>query len=115
MLIASLYLRHFYSDFVFSRFFCDFYVNFHPNGHLFVDSPSIQRQCSTWKVRRDILDFERGIQMEIMTSIQRGNFGVDSTFKIDEISMRFLREFFYVVPVSNHCNCCTCCLHSIIS
>ena len=39
--------------------------------------------------------------MEIMTSMSRGSFNVDSTFKIDEISMSFPRMFFYVVSMSN--------------
>ena len=59
----------------------------YPNGHIFVDSPSIRRRNSTWKVCRDFIDFERRIHVEIMTSIRRGNFDVDSTFKIAEISM----------------------------
>ena len=58
-----------------------------PNGHMFVDSPSIRRRNSTWKVRGNYIDFERRIHVEIMTSIRRGYFNVDSTFKIDEISM----------------------------
>ena len=35
--------------------------------------------------------------MEITTSIQRGNVDVDSTFKIDKISMSFPSGFFDVV------------------
>ena len=58
-----------------------------PNGHILVDSPSIRRRNSTWKVRRNYIDFERRIHVEIMTSIRRGNFDMDSTFKLDEISM----------------------------
>ena len=42
-----------------------------PNGHIFVDSPSIRRRNSTWKVRRDFIDFERQIHVEIMTLIRR--------------------------------------------
>ena len=37
--------------------------------------------------------FERRINMETMTSIQRGNFDVDLPFKIDEISMIFSMSF----------------------
>ena len=35
----------------------------------------------------EMTDFERRIHVEIMTSIRRGNFDMDSTFKLDEISM----------------------------
>ena len=65
-----------------------------PSGHILVDSPSIRRRNSTWKVRRNDINFEGRIHMEIMTSIRRGNFDVDSTFKIDEISMSSPRGFF---------------------
>ena len=95
--------------------FLIFILKISPNGHIFVDSPSIRRRNSTWKVCRDFIDFERRIHLEIMTSIRRGNFRVDSTFKIDEISMSSQREFFYVVSTSNWHNFRTHCLHSIIS
>ena len=85
-----------------------------PNGHIFVDSPSIWRRNSTWKVRGNYIDFERRIHVEIMTSIRRGNFDVDSTFKIDKISMGFPRGFFYVVSTLNRRNFFTCCFHCII-
>ena len=49
-----------------------------------------------------------------MTSIRRGNFDVDSTFKIDEISMSSPRGFFYVVSTSNRRNFFSRCFHSII-
>ena len=86
-----------------------------PNGHILVDSPSIRRRNSTWKVRRNDIDFERRIHVEIMTSIRRGIFDVDSTFKIDEISMSFPSRFFDVILTSNRRNFCTCCFHCIIS
>ena len=54
-----------------------------------------------WKVRRDYMDFERQIYEEIMTSIQRGNFDISLTFKIDEILMSSPHGFFYVVSTSN--------------
>ena len=82
-----------------------------PNRHIFVDSPSIRRRYSTWKVRGNYIDFERRIQVEIMTSIRRGYFNVDSTFKIEEISMSSPRGFFYVVSMSNRSNFCTRCFH----
>ena len=85
-----------------------------PNGHIFVDSPSTRRRNSTWKVRGNYIDFERRIHVEIMTSIRRGYFDVDSTFKIDEISMNSPRRFFYVFSTSNRRNFCTHCFHSII-
>ena len=85
-----------------------------PNGHMFVDSPSIRRRSSTWKVRGNYIDFERGIHALILTSVRRGYFDVDSTFEIDEISMSSPRGFFYVVSASNRCNFCTHCFHSII-
>ena len=72
-----------------------------PNGHIFVNSPAIRRRNSTWNVRGNYIDFERRIQVEIMTSIRCGYFNVDSTFKIDEISMSSPRGFFYVVSTSN--------------
>ena len=64
------------------------------NGNTFVDSPSIRRQNSTWKVRGNYVYLERRIHVEIMTSIRRGNFDVDPTFKIDEILMSSPRGFF---------------------
>ena len=85
-----------------------------PNGHIFVDSPSIRHRNSTWKVRRNYIDFERRIYVEIMTSIRRGNFDVDSTFKIDEISISSPRGFFYDISTSNRRNFCTRCFHCII-
>ena len=86
-----------------------------PNGHILVDSPSIRRRNSSWKVRRNYIDFERLIHVEIMTSIRCGNFDVDSTFKIHEISMSFPRGFLDVVSTSNWRNFCTDCFHFIIS
>ena len=85
-----------------------------PYGHIFVDSPSVRRLTSTWKVRRDLIDFEKRIHVEIMTSIRCGNFNVDPTLKIDEISMIFPRGFFYVVSMSNRRNCFTRCFLSVI-
>ena len=82
-----------------------------PNGHIFVDSPSIRRRNSTWKVRGNYIDFERRIHVELMTSIRRGYFNVDSTFKIDEISMSSPGGFFFVVSTSNRRNFCTRCFH----
>ena len=61
------------------------------------------------------LDFERRIHVEIMTSIRRGNFDVDSTFKIDEILMSSPRGFFYLFSTSNRRNCSTHCFHSILT
>ena len=87
------------------------YANYLPNGHIFVDSSSIRRRNSTWKVRGNYIDFERRIHVEIMTSIRRGCIDVDSTFKIDEILMSSPRGFFYVVSTSNRCNFCTRCFH----
>ena len=71
------------------------------NGHIFVVSPSIRRRSSTWKVRGNYIDFERRIHVEIMTSSRRGNFDVDSTFKVGEILMTFPRGFFDVVSKLN--------------
>ena len=65
-----------------------------PNGHIFVDATSIPRRTSTWKVRQNSIDFERQIHVETVTSIRRGNFNVDSNFKINKISMSFPRGFF---------------------
>ena len=58
--------------------------------------------------------FWKAIQVEIITSIQRGNFDVDSTLKIDEISLRSPRGFFCVVLKRNRQNCCTRCFRSFI-
>ena len=49
------------------------------------------------------------IYVEIMTSIQREYFDVDSTFKIDDLSMSSPRGFFHVVSTSNRRNFCTPC------
>ena len=45
--------------------------------------------------------FERRIHVEIMTSIRRGNFDLDSTFKIDEIPLILPRGYFNIVSTSN--------------
>ena len=86
-----------------------------PNGRILVDSPSIRSRNSTWEVRRNYIDFERRIYWEIMTFIRRGNFDVDSTFKINIISMSSPRGFFDIVSTSNRRNFCTGCFHCIIS
>ena len=91
-----------------------YFRRLYPNEHIFVDLPWIWRRNSTWKVRGNYIDFERQMDVEIMTSIRRGYFDVDSTFKIDEISMSSPRGFFYVVSTSNRRNFCTRCFHSII-
>ena len=54
-----------------------------PIGHIFVDSLSIRHRNVKWKVRRDFIDFERQVHVEIITLIRRGNLNVDLTFKID--------------------------------
>ena len=67
------------------------------------------------------VEIPRGKFVEI-TSILKGEstwklwhrFDVDSTFKIDEISMSSPCGFFYVVSTSNRRNFCTRCFHSII-
>ena len=86
-----------------------FVISLHVVHSQWDDSLSIRRRNSTWKVRRDFIDFERWIHVKSMTSIRRGNFNVDSTLKFDEISMRFPRGFFYVVSLSNRRNCFTHC------
>ena len=86
-----------------------------PNGCILVDSRSIRLWNSTWKVRWNYIDFERQILVKIMTLIRRGNFVVDSTFKIDEISKSSPRGLFYIVSTSNRGNFCTRCFHCIIS
>ena len=45
----------------------DVQQGFEPNGQIFVHLPSIRRRNSTWKVRRNDIDFERRIHVEIMT------------------------------------------------
>ena len=83
------------------------------NGHIFIDSPLIRRGNSTWNVRGNYINFETRIYVEIMTSIRRGNLYMDSTFKIDEISIISPPGLFYVVSTSNRRNFCSLCFHSI--
>ena len=85
-----------------------------PNGHVHAESPSIRRLKSTWKVRRNYINFETRIHVEIKTSIRRGSLNVDSTFKIDEISMSSPRGVSNVVLTSNRRNFCTWCFFCII-
>ena len=92
-----------------------FYNRALPDGHIFIDSPSIRRRNSTWKVCGNYIGFERRIHVEIMTSIRHGHFDVDSTFKIDEILMSSPRGFSYVGSTLNRRNFCIRCFHSIIS
>ena len=92
-----------------------FYNRALPDGHIFIDSPSIRRRNSTWKVRGNYIDFERRIHVEIMTSIRHGHSDVDSTFKIDEILMSSSRGFSYVGSTLSRRNFCIRCFHSIIS
>ena len=61
-----------------------------PNGHIFIDSPSIPRRNSSWKIRRYFIDFERRIHVEIMTSIRRG-FDFQNRSNIDEFSTWIFR------------------------
>ena len=85
-----------------------------PNGKIFVGLPSIRHRISTWKVRRNFIDFERQIHVEILTSVRCGSFNVDSTFIVDEISMSSPHGFFHVVSMLNRRNYCTRCFHSIV-
>ena len=64
-------------------------------------SLSIRRRNSMWKVRENYTDSERRIHLETMTSIRRGYFDMDLTFKIDEISMSSPSGYFYVASKSN--------------
>ena len=90
-----------------------FYITLLPNGHIFADSPSNWRRKTTWKVRGNYIDFEWRIHMEIMTSIRRGYFNVDSTFKFDEISMSSPRgESTWIT--SKGCKFCSRYFHSVI-
>ena len=84
-------------------------IQTHPNGHISIDTPSIRSRNSTWKVRRNYIDFEGRIHVEIITSIRREYFDVDSTFKIEEISIKSPRGFSHVVLTLNRCNFCTYC------
>ena len=67
---------------------------------------------STRKIHWNLIDFERQIQVEIMTSTGRGNFNVDLTFKIDEISISFPHVDFLAL---NRHNWCACCFQSLVS
>ena len=77
-------------------YFSNFYINIFvlPKGHIFVDSPSIWRQNSKWNVCQNFINFERRIHMEIMTSIRRGNFDVDSILKSTKYRRVFHVGFF---------------------
>ena len=88
-LFLCRYLYFLEETIVFYRFFPPNHMDSFPNGHIFVDSPSIRRRNSTWKIRGNYIDFERRIHVEIMTSIRRGYFHVDLTLKIDEILMSY--------------------------
>ena len=81
------------------RYFVDF-----ESGTILVNLPSIRRRNSTGKIRRNYINFEKRIHVEIITAIRRGNFDVDSTFKIDEISMSSPYGFFYVVSILSFSN-----------
>ena len=52
---------------------------------------------------------------EIMISIRRKNFDLDSAFKINKIWTSFPHGFFYVVLTLNQRNFCSHCFYSIIS
>ena len=67
--------------------------NKRPNGHILIDSPSIRRRNSTWKVRRNYIDFERRIHVEIMTSIRRGNVDVVRLSKLTKYRWVFHVDF----------------------
>ena len=82
-----------------------------PNGHILVDSQSIRSRNSMWKVRRNYIDFERRIHVEIMTSIRRGNFDVNSISKSTKYRWALHVDF----STSNRRNFCTGCFHCIIS
>ena len=53
-------------------------------------------------------------ELMLSTLIQCGYLDMDSTFKINKISMSSPRGFFYIVSTSNWPNFCTGCFHSII-
>ena len=73
---------------------------------------NISTQCA--HLCRFAIDSMPKFHVEIRISIWWGKFEVDSTFKIDEISMSSPRWFFSVVPTSNRHNFCTHCFHCII-
>ena len=60
-------------------------IQTHPNGHISIDTPSIRSRNSTWKVRRNYINSEGRIHVEIITSIRRG-FDFQSRGYIDQIS-----------------------------
>ena len=82
----------------------------HP-GWFAIDSMSKFHLESSSKWHR----FKRRTDVEIMTSIWRRIFDVDSIFKIDKSSMSPPRGAFDVVSTSNRRNICTRCFHCIIS
>ena len=86
-----------------------------PNGHIFLDSSSIRRRNSAWKVCRNYIHFEWRIHVEIMTSIRCGHFDVDSVFKIDEILMSSPRGTFFFFSTPNRRDFCTRCFHCILT
>ena len=60
-----------------------------------IEVTSIQRQNdkekSTWRTHRYFVDFESPIHVEMYTSNRCHSFHMDSSFKIDVISMNFPR------------------------
>ena len=80
-----------------------------PNGHIFVDSPSIQQ--SLFKLHRFSKTNPRGNYDIDSTWIFRLGFDFQNRQNIDEFST----WIFYVVSTSNQRNFCTCCFCSIIS
>ena len=67
-------------------------------------SLSICHQLGIETLRGNFVEISSILIGETMTSIRRGNFNMDSIFKIDEISISFPRGFFYTVSMSNRRN-----------
>ena len=69
--------------------FLSLYSQIIPNGHVFVDSPSVRRWNSTWKVRQDFVDFEKRIfgnyDIDLIWKFRRG-FDFNIWRNIDEFS-----------------------------
>ena len=115
-LYGAFYLMlHFFTDGYHNYTWYDLYylhdmTKLPPNGHIFVDSPSIRRGSSTWKSRRNYIHLKGQSTWKLWHQ-----FNVDSTFKINVISTSSSRGIVYVVSTSNRRNFCTRCLHCIIS
>ena len=76
----------------------------YPNGHTFVEPPSIWHQNSTSKACKYFKDCEKLIQVELMVLIRRGQLDIHLTFKVNEIFVSPPGGLFDFVSMSNRHN-----------